>query len=233
MLYILYMPKSLDKWIMSIIIFSSLISVLGIYLFSLTKQLNPTSVIKSSISPKPTVFVNITGTIDWQTYVNSAYKFSFSYPSNYNVSDNEQSYPSPLGKQVISINSDIGKSQRGIPTNRVVIVFSDNPDNLSLSQWATNPPHEKDSSASSASFIKQNRVTSTRSVNGMSAFEETFSSIPPTGFQGGHFYNNVSRNVYLKKNSTIISFLAVTPKSDWDAFTPVFDQILSTFRFLN
>ncbi|MBI2326881.1 hypothetical protein HYU92_01035 [Candidatus Curtissbacteria bacterium] len=164
----------------------------------------------SDASPAP----NGAGEIaNWKTYKSNRFPYQIKYPGNFNVSDENL------------INEDVAES----------IIFFDYQSDFSLSTGVLNNPKELPPNEWYKDFIERNPdgyieipTQSNLKVDGYSAFKTSY----PAKTSSEGFGETVPfQNVYIPKYQKIF-MIGFTSKAILED-TKIFDQILSTFQFLD
>lgn len=176
---------------------------------------------RRGVSPTPEILATPTPdpTADWKTYTNEEYDFEFKYPSNKTAEFLEEPYNGfcnenkrrglvnlllwPEGKKLPVVGEEIGVSDVSL-----FIYGEENKNNLSLEKWI-----EKNCPQLLSGYKKENYE-----ISGLSA-------VKYTRIGEGVGAPEIQPYIFLLKNNKLFY---VHPYGDKE----IFDQILSTFKFL-
>ncbi len=180
--------------------------------------------LKQQISQSPTASPSPTvdPTADWKTYTNTAYSYHLKYPNEWLA---KSFGPGPGGFQLLNDSSrgvilSPNNQEQTIPSPSLQIE-ADGPENLSRPIYSE--------------FQKQAKTGFSETYKLISETTTSFSGVTATVLEGEHVYSETSTYVkqFVFASSESGVYFSITIASDTKKESLVFDQILSTFKFLD
>ncbi len=189
-----------------------------------TPILTPTEVVPSiSTNMPPPTFPPIDMSVShWKTYQNDKIGISFKYPNSWKVNTFAQDTPAHNGKvgDVQHSVVDLGPTNEPANTYSMSLVYWDNPDNLPVREFiqeaikATNY-------AGATGIDLDNPPAQTISIGGFPAYSQRHAECEP---------EFCDKAVIPYKNMVFV--FSLLEESQKAFYRDVFDQILSTFKFI-
>jgi hypothetical protein len=155
-------------------------------------------------------FIEPIDTSNWNTYRNEEYGFEFKYPNNWKSRDNLTDIIGPADSILPFVLPENPADMTG--TCKVSIGRFDNPDNLSLSDWLKQAEEE----TGALPPISSVPIT----IDGVTGIKEVIEEI------------GLATTVYLPKGDRIIAIALLCGDDVFDKCNILFNQILSTFKFI-
>lgn len=198
---------------MSIVSFGIALAVGG-YLLGINKNKSPQAP-TSQITSIPTPTVD--PTVNWKTYTNTAFGYQFKYPNDHTVATD--------------VNWKDGHFISATPTSTLSFIY-DIPDKEVFGPGKDIPGlyfsienSSKSSKEKAQEYLNEHR-RSYLDENGLEiqAEETLFANLPASEIKGGGYINQSFRLIFISKNNML---LTIEQRTD----DPLFEQILSTFKF--
>ncbi|MCL5438573.1 MAG: hypothetical protein M1268_01120 [Patescibacteria group bacterium] len=214
--------KIWPRWLKIILSIFAVIPIIGITGAILLASQNPykqLGKVKAKITPTQTVSPTPTvdPTANWKTYTNSKFRFSFKYPPDIKIS-------STSGEFENGLNLEFGKENSGMPILTVWLTTGD---------YVKGRQNDLNTILSTNKLDDYNYQISAKKIDGKNLYvytQEFDSSSNKFAPPGGPLYrvgalgtiNNIFFDIFYNSNKE-------TSKQDQQ----IFDQILSTFKFLD